>query len=184
MVDNHEAVEVGDIEKKLVSKPVVRPKFTTQFPEAVVREGADEVTLREEEEEEEEGILHRYHECERQQMEATARGCGLARKCQAIFEGVEGSEWEAMYYKKKELQQAVKFKKSEENKNAKALWALKEAKDKGVAFYALGSRSKSSSAASFLGNPFTELNGGFERCPKAYTRRTRKCLRAGDCRSW
>ena len=73
MVDNHEAVEVGDIEKKLVSEPVVKPKFTTQFLEAVVREGADEVTLREEE-----GILHRYHECERQQMEATARGCGLA----------------------------------------------------------------------------------------------------------
>ena len=66
MVDNHEAVEVGDIEKKLVSQPVVKPKFTTQFPEAVVREGADEVTLREEEE----GILHRYHECERQQMES------------------------------------------------------------------------------------------------------------------
>ena len=90
MVDNHEAVEVGEKEKKLVSEPVVKPKFTTQFLEAVGREGADEVTLREEE-----GILHRYHECEKQQMKATARGCGLACKCQAIFEGVE-----AMNHKK------------------------------------------------------------------------------------
>ena len=50
-----------------------------------------------------------------------------------FFEGVE-----AMNHKNKELQQAVKFKKSEVNKG-QGQWALKEAKDKGVAFYDLGS---------------------------------------------
>ena len=39
MVDNHEAVNVADSEKNMESRPVVEPKFTTDFPEAVVREG-------------------------------------------------------------------------------------------------------------------------------------------------
>ena len=62
--------------------------------------------------------------------------------CQAIFQGVEGSEWETMYYKYKELHQAVQCKTSGENKKAKAVWSLKEAKDKGIDFYDLGSVQK------------------------------------------
>ena len=50
MVDNREAVKVGDLGKDMESRPVAKPKFTTDFPEAVVREGADELTLRPEEE--------------------------------------------------------------------------------------------------------------------------------------
>ena len=50
MVDNYEAVRVGDFENDMESRPMVKPKFTTDFPEAVVREGADELTLRAEEE--------------------------------------------------------------------------------------------------------------------------------------
>ena len=50
MVDNHEAVKVGDSEKNMESSPVVKPKFTTDFLEAVVREGADGLMLRREEE--------------------------------------------------------------------------------------------------------------------------------------
>ena len=38
-VDNHEAVKVGDVETNVESKEVVKPKFTTDFPEAVVRSG-------------------------------------------------------------------------------------------------------------------------------------------------
>ena len=49
-VDNHEAVKVVDVEKNMESKEVVKPKFTTDFPEAVVREGADGLTLRADEE--------------------------------------------------------------------------------------------------------------------------------------
>ena len=40
-----------------------------------------------------------------------------------------------MYYRYKDLHQAVKSKRSGENKKAKVLWALKEAKDGGVDFY-------------------------------------------------
>ena len=38
-------MKVGNEEKNVESRPVVKPKFTTDFPEAVVGEGADELTL-------------------------------------------------------------------------------------------------------------------------------------------
>ena len=57
MVDNHVQVKVGDLEKNMKSRTVVKPKFTTDFPEAVVREGADELILRAEQE----GMLHARH---------------------------------------------------------------------------------------------------------------------------
>ena len=50
LVDNQEAVTVGELDQNVESRKVVKPKFTTDFPEAVVREGADELTLRADEE--------------------------------------------------------------------------------------------------------------------------------------
>ena len=50
-MDNHEAVKNGNLEKTQDLLPVLKPKFTTDFPEAVVREGADELILRREGEE-------------------------------------------------------------------------------------------------------------------------------------
>ena len=47
-MDNHEAIKIGDLEKTLESLPVVKPRFTTDFLEAEVREGTDELTLRRE----------------------------------------------------------------------------------------------------------------------------------------
>ena len=39
-----------DLEKNMESRPVVKPKFTTDFPDALVRQGVNELTLRAEEE--------------------------------------------------------------------------------------------------------------------------------------
>ena len=50
MVENHEAVKVGDSEKNMESRQVVKPKFTKDSPDAMVREKADELTLRGDEE--------------------------------------------------------------------------------------------------------------------------------------
>ena len=41
-MDNQEAVKLGDLEKTQESLPKVEPKFTTDVPEAVVREEADD----------------------------------------------------------------------------------------------------------------------------------------------
>ena len=46
MADNHETVKVGELVKNMESRRVVKPMFTTDFPETVVREGACELTLR------------------------------------------------------------------------------------------------------------------------------------------
>ena len=67
--------------------------------------------------------------------------------CQAIFQRVEGPEWEAMYYRYKDLHQAMKSKKSGENKKAKVLWALKAANDGGVDFYDAGHEKESKTRA-------------------------------------
>ena len=45
MVDDHE-VTIGVLERTSESLPVIEPKFSVDFPEAAVREGADELTLR------------------------------------------------------------------------------------------------------------------------------------------
>ena len=48
--------------------------------------------------------------------------------CQAIVQGIEGQEWEAMH-------QTLKSKKPKENRKAKVQWAMKEAKDRGEEHY-------------------------------------------------
>ena len=71
--DNQEAVKVGEQDKNVESRKVVKPKFTTDFPEYVVREGADELTVRADED----GALRTFidtPQCGEQKMGATARG--------------------------------------------------------------------------------------------------------------
>ena len=48
---NYAAVKIRDLEKETRSKKVVKPNFTTDYPGAFIREGADELTLRADEEE-------------------------------------------------------------------------------------------------------------------------------------
>ena len=49
-------MKVGDLDKNMTSKKVVKPKFTTDVREVVTREGADELSLRDEEE----GVLRNF----------------------------------------------------------------------------------------------------------------------------
>ena len=55
-VDNHEAVKVGGLHQDTKSFKVVKPKFTTDFLATVIREGADDLTLRAHEE----GVLRTF----------------------------------------------------------------------------------------------------------------------------
>ena len=73
--DNHEAVKIGDLEKNSEAIEVVKSKFNKKiYQSAAVREGADELTLREGD-----ALLHQHRQCGSQQMEATAGGRRLAR---------------------------------------------------------------------------------------------------------
>ena len=96
---------------------MVRPRFTTGFSGAVIRKGADELTLRAHEE----GVLRAFIDT----PSVGDRRCGPPLVdadwhafCHAIFQGIEGSEWDPLHYRYKDLQQTVKSKKSKENKKA------------------------------------------------------------------
>ena len=102
--------KVGELDKNVESRKVVKPEFAADFLEAVVREGRDVLTLRADEE----GAL-------RTLIDTTNVGDIRWRPplvdedrhaiCQAIFHGVEGSEWDAMYYRCKEPHTVVECKK-------------------------------------------------------------------------
>ena len=51
--------------------------------------------------------------------------------CQAIYRGIEGQEWEELYFHNREMNKAAGARKPSESQKAKALWAMKAAKDRG-----------------------------------------------------
>ena len=98
------------------SLPVVKPKSSTDVPEVVVREGADELTVRRRE-----GMLRAF-------IDTTNVGDSRWRPplvdedgdaiCQAIYKGVEGPDWEVMHNKYVETHKAVNLKQPRINKKA------------------------------------------------------------------
>ena len=52
--------------------------------------------------------------------------------CQTLFKGIEGKDWEDMYDSHKVMSRAVGVKKPQK---AKALWAMKVAKERKEVFY-------------------------------------------------
>ena len=92
MVDNHEAVKVGDLEKTLQSLSVVELQFTADFPEAVVREGADELTLRRGEEGTQRSFTNTTNAGDNRWWPPLVDEDWHAI-CQAILKGIEGEEW-------------------------------------------------------------------------------------------
>ena len=55
--------------------------------------------------------------------------------CQALYKGIEGEDWEEMYDSYKVMSRAVDVKKPQEAQKAKALWAMRAAKDRKDEFY-------------------------------------------------
>ena len=49
--------------------------------------------------------------------------------CQALYKGIDGEDWEEMYFSYKEMSRAVGARKPQEAQKAKALWAMKAAKE-------------------------------------------------------
>ena len=51
--------------------------------------------------------------------------------CQALYKGIEGEDWEDMYFSNKEISSAVGVKTPQKVQKAEALWKMKAAKDAG-----------------------------------------------------
>ena len=90
-VDSHEAVKVGGLHQETKSIRVVEPKFTTDFPGAVYREGADELVLRAHEKA---FIDTSKVEDQKWGVRQTRIGTPFARFF--FFKGIEGQEWDVM----------------------------------------------------------------------------------------
>ena len=52
-----------------------------------------------------------------------------------MYKGIEGEDWEEMYDSCKILSEAVGVKKPQDAQKAKAVWAMKAAKDRTEKFY-------------------------------------------------
>ena len=87
-VDNHSAVDVGGLRRGTKSICVQKKKqqFSEPFPEAVIREGADELTLRAEEV----GSLRTFIDAKHIQLES------WHAVCQAICKGIEEKQCEGV----------------------------------------------------------------------------------------
>ena len=102
---------------------MVKSKVTTHFLGAFIREGAETLNLRAHEE----GVLRIFIDTTKvrsKRWRPPPVEEDWHAVCQAIFQGVEGPEWEAMNDQYKDVHQAVKSKKSGETKKAKVLWVL------------------------------------------------------------
>ena len=93
-VDNHRALEVGRLREGLVSFKVRRPKGEEGYPEVLVRESFDELTLRADEMGFWKSCINVDH------IAKEIWGPPLADAdwhafCQASLEGIDGEDWEA-----------------------------------------------------------------------------------------
>ena len=99
-LDNRSAVDVGGLCRGTKSIRVKKPQFSEAFPQAIIREGADELTLRAEEVGSVRAFIDTKHiELERwgpPQVDADWRAF-----CQVIYNGIEGQELETLYYRRR-----------------------------------------------------------------------------------
>ena len=100
------------------SVQVVKPRFTADFPEAVKREGAEEITLRAEAVGSSRTFIDTAHV---ERWRPPLVDADWHAFCQAIYQGFEEQEWETMFFYFKDLHQAVGTKKPGENRKASSL---------------------------------------------------------------
>ena len=94
----------------------------------IVRENSDELTLRAEEVETSKAVVNVNH-TENERWGPLLVDADWYAFCEALYKGIEGEDWEEMYFSHKEMSRAVRVKKPHEAQKTKALWKMKAAKD-------------------------------------------------------
>ena len=113
---------------------VQRAKFSEDFPEAAIREGADELTLRAEEVGTLKDCINIDH-IEDDRWGPPYFDVDWHAFCLAIYKGSGGEKWEELYFHNRDMSRATGAKKPSESQKAKALWATKAAKHREEEFY-------------------------------------------------
>ena len=78
-----------------------KPHFSEAFPEATIREGADELTLRAG------GAFINTEHIELKRWRPPLVDTHWHAFCQSIDKGIEGKEWDELYYHHREMSQAT-----------------------------------------------------------------------------
>ena len=97
--------------------------------DVIVRESLDELTLRAEEVNTSKALINVNH-IEPERWGPPLVDADWFAFFQALYKGIEGEDWEDMYDSYKEMSKAVSVRQPQEAQKAKALWALKAAKDR------------------------------------------------------
>ena len=113
---------------------VRKPKVPDGRSDVTVRESPDELALRVEEVDTSKALIDVNHiepeRCGPPLVDADWYGF-----FQALYKGIEGKDWEDMCDSCKVMSKAMGQKKLQEDQKAKALWAVKAAKDRREEFY-------------------------------------------------
>ena len=105
-------------------------KFSEAYPEAAIREGSDELTLRADEV----GTLWEFINKDHikfERGEPPLVDADWRAFCQATCTGFDGEDWEELHCHTTDMSKATGAKKPSESEKAKGLWAMKAAKDWG-----------------------------------------------------
>ena len=113
---------------------VRKPKAPEMGSDVIVRESPDELTLRAEEVNTSKALINVDH-IEPERWGPPLVDADWYAFCQALYKGIEGEDWEEMYDSFKVMSRVVGVKKPQEAQKAKALWAMKAAKDRKEEFY-------------------------------------------------
>ena len=133
-VDNHSALDVGYLKEGTRSFEVGRPKFEEGSPDVSIREGPEELTLRTEEVGSKQACINVDHIAQ-DRWGPPSINTDWHAFCHAIYDGIDGKDWEELYEHRKEMSGAAGVRKPYETQKAKALWKMKAAKDRREDFY-------------------------------------------------
>ena len=126
--DNRSAEDVGHLREGTRPLHVQKPNISEAFPEAAIRDGADELTLRADELETLRAFINTDHN-KFDRWGPPLVDADWHALCQAIHQGIEGQEWEELYCHNREMSKAAGAKKPRESQESEAIWAMKAPKD-------------------------------------------------------
>ena len=101
-VDNERVLEVGSLSRGTGTFQVRKPNVPGGCPEVIVRKNSDEVTLRAEEVGTSKGLVNVNH-IEPERWSPLLVDADWYAFCQALYKGIEGEDWEDMYFPFKEM---------------------------------------------------------------------------------
>ena len=135
-VDNNRALDVGEPHRGTRNFEVRKPKVPEGGSDVTIRETPDDLTLRAEEVNTLKAYIDVNH-IKPERWSPLLVDPGWYAFCQALNKGIEGEDWEEMYDSYKAMSKALGVNKPHEAQKARALCAMKAAKDRREDFHDL-----------------------------------------------